>query len=71
MRLHAPFHFITPADRRIQQQKKETSFTGMFPFFVGLLGFEPRKTGPESVVLPLHHSPNIRAAPSAGLPPYQ
>ena len=25
--------------------------------FVGLLGFEPRKTGPESVVLPLHHSP--------------
>ena len=25
--------------------------------FVGLLGFEPRKTGPESVVLPLHHNP--------------
>ena len=25
---------------------------------VGLPGFEPRKTGPESVVLPLHHSPN-------------
>ena len=25
--------------------------------FVGLPGFEPRKTGPESVVLPLHHSP--------------
>ena len=24
---------------------------------VGLLGFEPRKTGPESVVLPLHHNP--------------
>ena len=24
---------------------------------VGLLGLEPRKTGPESVVLPLHHSP--------------
>ena len=29
----------------------------MLLFFVGLLGFEPRKTGPESVVLPLHHSP--------------
>ena len=27
--------------------------------FVGLLGFEPRKTGPESVVLPLHHSPIV------------
>ena len=24
---------------------------------VGLPGFEPRMTGPESVVLPLHHSP--------------
>ena len=35
MRLHAPFHFITPADRQIQQQKKETSFTGMFPFLLG------------------------------------
>jgi hypothetical protein len=23
--------------------------------FVVLLGFEPRQTGPESVVLPLHH----------------
>ena len=26
---------------------------------VGLLGLEPRKTGPESVVLPLHHSPKV------------
>ena len=25
--------------------------------FVGLPGFEPGMTGPESVVLPLHHSP--------------
>ena len=25
--------------------------------FVGVLGFEPRMTGPESVVLPLHHTP--------------
>ena len=29
--------------------------------FVGLLGFEPRMTGPESVVLPLHHKPLIVA----------
>ena len=27
------------------------------PFSVGLPGLEPGKTGPESVVLPLHHSP--------------
>ena len=26
-------------------------------FVVGLPGLEPGKTGPESVVLPLHHSP--------------
>ena len=25
--------------------------------FVGILGLEPRMTGPESVVLPLHHIP--------------
>ena len=25
--------------------------------FVGVPGFEPGKTGPESVVLPLHHTP--------------
>lgn len=26
-------------------------------FSVGILGLEPRMTGPESVVLPLHHIP--------------
>ena len=30
--------------------------------WVGLPGFEPRMTGPESVVLPLHHSPMFRFA---------
>ncbi len=28
-------------------------------FSVELPGFEPRMTGPESVVLPLHHSPML------------
>ena len=28
-----------------------------FLFSVGVLGLEPRMTGPESVVLPLHHTP--------------
>ncbi len=32
---------------------------GMRVALVGLPGFEPRMTGPESVVLPLHHSPII------------
>ena len=28
--------------------------------FVGLPGFEPGKAGPESAVLPLHHSPMLK-----------
>ena len=28
--------------------------------YVGVLGLEPRMTGPESVVLPLHHTPKLR-----------
>ena len=35
------------------KQKKQSISTAL----VGLPGFEPRMTGPESVVLPLHHSP--------------
>ena len=27
---------------------------------VGILGLEPRMTGPESVVLPLHHIPMLK-----------
>ena len=29
---------------------------------VGILGLEPRMTGPESVVLPLHHIPKSNTA---------
>ena len=28
-------------------------------FYVGLLGLEPRKTAPKTVVLPLHHRPAV------------
>ena len=40
-------------------QKKEVSSleTSFFSLSVGVLGLEPRMTGPESVVLPLHHTP--------------
>lgn len=38
---------------------KKSSSVKTEELFVGLLGFEPRITGPESVVLPLHHSPNL------------
>ena len=37
-----------------QINEKEASFGSLF---VGILGLEPRMTGPESVVLPLHHMP--------------
>ena len=30
--------------------------------FVGLPGLEPGKAGPESAVLPLHHSPMLRTS---------
>ena len=46
--------------------KKASTRKGKCLKEVGLLGFEPRKTGPESVVLPLHHSPNEKIAPSMG-----
>ena len=36
-------------------KKREQRYVVLF--LVGLPGFEPRMTGPESVVLPLHHSP--------------
>lgn len=37
--------------------KKKVLKTHVFAPCVGLPGFEPGMTGPESVVLPLHHSP--------------
>ena len=48
----------------IHIQQKASTRKGKCLKEVGLLGFEPRKTGPESVVLPLHHSPNEKIAPS-------
>ena len=37
--------------------QKEKVANYLSDFFVGVLGLEPRMTGPESVVLPLHHTP--------------
>ena len=37
--------------------EKNTHLVGWMLFLVGILGLEPRMTGPESVVLPLHHIP--------------
>ena len=38
----------------LKNKKRAESISALF---VGLPGLEPGKTGPESVVLPLHHSP--------------
>ncbi len=38
-------------------QKKVFSMIRKHFLVVGILGLEPRMTGPESVVLPLHHIP--------------
>ena len=48
----------------IHIQQKASTRKGKCLKEVGLLGFEPRKTGPESVVLPLHHSPNEKISDS-------
>ena len=37
------------------KQKRNLPFSKFL--FVGIPGFEPGKAGPESAVLPLHHSP--------------
>ena len=42
---------------RIQEEGNPRLCVRLPSFFVGLPGLEPGKTGPESVVLPLHHSP--------------
>ena len=39
--------------------EKNTHLVGWMLFLVGILGLEPRMTGPESVVLPLHHIPML------------
>ena len=50
------FHLVK---QRLVMCNKKSSSVKTEELFVGLLGFEPRITGPESVVLPLHHSPNL------------
>ena len=46
---------------RAKQKKnpKPLSILGFRNFFVGVPGLEPGKAGPESAVLPLHHTPNL------------
>ena len=39
------------------REQKKSEAPECFAFSVGVLGLEPRMTGPESVVLPLHHTP--------------
>lgn len=41
------------------QNTKSYELITFAAFLVGLPGFEPGMTGPESVVLPLHHSPIV------------
>ena len=42
--------------------KKNSKYKMYLLFLVGILGLEPRMTGPESVVLPLHHIPILLLA---------
>ncbi len=40
-----------------ENKKPNNRLSVIWFHFVGILGLEPRMTGPESVVLPLHHIP--------------
>ena len=51
-----PLIFSNIASNNKHKQKKKRK-KNLPLFSVGLPGLEPGKTGPESVVLPLHHSP--------------
>ena len=50
---------ITGKSREFCKTKtaKLLAFNDLAAQIVGVLGLEPRMTGPESVVLPLHHTP--------------
>ena len=43
----------------LKQTERGSDFQNLVQF-VGLPGFEPGKAGPESAVLPLHHSPMLK-----------
>lgn len=45
-------------------RKEESLFNNKH---AGVLGFEPRQTDPESVVLPLHHTPIIQLTTTHGI----
>ena len=42
----------------LKKNPLSTELSYLADALVGVLGLEPRMTGPESVVLPLHHTPN-------------
>src|SRR5579859_2738864 len=57
-------HFPHPAGGpawwyRVRLRGKSLVYAGFSEDLAGELGFEPRQTESESVVLPLHHSPRI------------
>ena len=54
------FFFETINKHQVQNQQNKKSLSFLRGFSVGLLGLEPRKTAPKTVVLPLHHRPAVR-----------
>ncbi len=50
--------FLHLKDSNSNEIKKTSQFLERL-YYVGLLGLEPRKTAPKTVVLPLHHRPAV------------
>ena len=61
MRLPSLCFWLTrPMAAKLTDSNKKKKPCQMQDFSVGLPGLEPGKAGPESAVLPLHHSPMLK-----------
>ena len=59
--MHRSKNYCRATRREDRRKTKKTELLKVSnpALFVGVLGLEPRMTGPESVVLPLHHTPKF------------
>ena len=53
--LLSPFNII--CKNNAQKKEHNQAYCSLHSFCVGVSGLEPEKAGPESAVLPLHHTP--------------
>ena len=57
-RVHSGLNQNLSRQKYANEKTKKSLSLKLNDFFVGVPGLEPGKAGPESAVLPLHHTPN-------------